>query len=160
MSNLHLRTRSSAVSSPRKAPDGRFCISRRATTTWTGHTGCPIRRTCISARAPMFYATTEGHLLPDRGWGDSTGRCRPVGVARIRLPTRPIGPIGKSLAHQMGICNADSADDSQPGQGCPGWHASAPPHSPAKLLGTRFGRSSTPSRARPTVPAEARESAD
>jgi hypothetical protein len=64
--NLHLRTRSSAVSSPRKAPSGRFCISRRAAMTWPGHTGRPIRRTCISARAPMVYATTKVHLLPDR----------------------------------------------------------------------------------------------
>jgi hypothetical protein len=65
-SNLHLRTRSSAVSSPRKAPSGRLCISQRASVTWTGHTGHPIRRICISARAPIVCATTKVHLLPDR----------------------------------------------------------------------------------------------
>jgi hypothetical protein len=65
-SNLHLRTRRPAVSSPRKTPIGRFCIARRAGMTWARHTSRPTGRLCICGRAPTVHAATEGHLLPDR----------------------------------------------------------------------------------------------
>ena len=97
MSNLYLRTRSSAVSSPRKAPSGRFCISRRAAMTWPGHTGRPIRRTCISAHAPIVCATTKVHLLPDRRTSESA-RCG----ARRRSQSRRPGSHQCS-AHLVGI---------------------------------------------------------